>query len=413
MMASFVMGVLLARTLGVTGYGYYGLALSIVTIAGIPSELGISRVIIREIAASAARNDYPVMFGVLRWGSRVSLRISVSIGILIGVAGAVLLQCGSTVIGAALIAGAPIVPLETAARLKGGALQGLHHVVLGQVPANLLRPLLMSVLILVLLGAGLNLYPPTAVVLYSLATAVILAVAHVWLRNRLPAAVPPTIIQEGHRWLASSIPLALTDGMRVIQSELSILLIGVISAPAEVGLFRIASTTAMAAAAPFVIIARVAMPVIARLHAEGDHAKLQKAVTACAWAQLGGVLLLSAPIFIAPELLLRIAFGPEYVGAAAVLQIIALGQVTSAFFGPNGAVLNMMNRERRMTRAMAIALVLNLILVPPFAYSWGNVGAATAFVLSLLCWNILAWHDAKRLLDINTSAILKITFFAR
>jgi O-antigen/teichoic acid export membrane protein len=411
MVASFAMGVLLARTLGVEGYGYYGLALSIITIAGIPSELGISRVITREVAQSSARQDYPLLFGILRWGQRVSLRISTIVAIAIAIAGAVLLQQNSMILGTALIAGAPIIPLETLARLKGGALQGLHHIILGQIPANLLRPILMSLLILLLVGAGFTMLPPAAMALYSIATGAVLIIAHVWLKQRLPATAPATVVREGRRWLGSSIPIALADGMRSLQTELSVLLMGLIAVPAAVGLFRIASASAITAAAPFVIVARVALPVMARLHAERDFARLQKSVTAFAWTQFGGVVILSLPVLVATEPLLRLIFGAQFVPAATALRIIALGQIANAAFGPNANLLNMTHLERRVTRAMAIALGLNVLLVPLLVLSWGVEGAAIAYVSSLLCWNVITWLDARRILRIETS-ILRLPLFS-
>jgi O-antigen/teichoic acid export membrane protein len=325
------------------------------------------------------------------------------IAVAVALAALIIVHSGRSTLGLALLAGAPIIPLETFARLRGAALQGLGHVVLGQIPANLLRPLLLSLLLLVLVAARLQLIPAAATGLYSLATGAVLVVAHVWLKKRLPNAIPPTVVRKGGRWLASSIPMALTDGMRVAQSELSILLIGLITIPAAVGLFRIASVTALMAATPFTIVARVALPVMARLHAESDRSRLQKAVTAFSLAQFGGVLILSLPLLFAAEPLLRLAFGEQFVPAATPLRILALGQLANAAFGMNTGLLVMTHHERRVTRAMFIALALNVILVPLSVSLWGLAGASAAFVASLLCWNVLTWIDARRLLGIDTS----------
>lgn len=403
MVASFVVGVLLARGLGVKGYGYYGLALSVLTIAGIPSELGIPRVVTREIAASLARNDQAAVFGVLRWSHRVCLTISVIIGLCAAAAGVVLFSRGSTILGTTLIAGAPLIPLETMAHLKGGALQGLHHVVLGQMPINLLRPMLMAAILVPLMIAGFALVPWTAMALYSATAGGVVVLSDIWLRKRLPPAVPARLVEEGRRWLASSIPIALADGMRVLQTELSVLLMGLMAAPAEVGLFKIAGATAITAAAPFTIIARVAFPVMARLHADNDTVRLQKTVTALAWTQFVIVVLMAVPLIVFPDLLLRLVFGQQFTGAAMALRIMSAGQIANAIFGPNTALLLMTNKERRVTRAMAIALALNLITIPPLVLTLGVVGAAIAYTISVLCWNVATWIDGKRLLGIDTS----------
>jgi O-antigen/teichoic acid export membrane protein len=405
MVASFGVGVQLARGLGVSGYGYYGIALSVITLCAIPAEMGLPRLVTREVAAAAVRKDMPHLFGVIRWASRVGVRISLVMAVGI-VAGALILgQLRPSILSLALVAGAPIVPFMVLSRVHGGALQGLHHIVRGQIPANFLRPVALSLLLLFALTLGFNLSPAAAIALNAVSAGLAFLVARHWLAQRLPKAVPAELVRGGVRWLASSIPMALTDGMRILQSELTILLLGILTAPAEVGLFRVAAATAFAAATPIAVINHVAFPVIARLHAEQDAHRLQKAVTGLAQAQFIGVLLLCLPLIIAPEPLLTLVFGSDYAPAAKVLRILALAQVVNAAFGPNVALLNMTHNERRVARAMAIGLVLNVAAVLLLGLVWGRMGAALAVFGSLLVWNLLTWIDGKRILGIDSSLV--------
>jgi O-antigen/teichoic acid export membrane protein len=199
------------------------------------------------------------------------------------------------------------------------------------------------------------------------------------------------------------IPLAMTDGMRTVQSEFSILLLGLLAVASDVGLFRIAVVTTSFCAAPLIVINWVAMPMIARLHAAGDGAQLQKIVTYSALAQTAGIILLSLPLLIAPAPLLGLAFGAGFEPAAAPLMIMVLGQIANAAFGPNIALLNMTHHEARVTRAMSIGMLLNLVTVLLFTSTWGITGAAAGYVVSLLCWNLIVTRDARRLLNIGTS----------
>lgn len=405
MLASFAVGVLLARGLGVEGYGYYGIALAVITIAGVPGELGIPKLVTRELAAAAARNDNAGLFGVLKWGQKTCLRLSAVAAILVIAGGLVVYMTGSSTLGAAIMLGAPAIPLLALARLRGGALQGLHHLVLGQIPANLLRPLLLALLLIAAYAAGVRIGAPGAMLLTSVTAAAAFLVAGRWLRTRLPDLAPASVVTHGRRWIASSIPIALTDGMRGLQAELSTLLLGITATAAMAGLFRIAIVTATMAAVAITVVNHVAFPVIARLHAQGDQVRLQKSITGLAWAQLGGVALVAVPLVIVPEQLLTIAFGQSYAPAADALRLLAAAQIANAAFGPNVALLNMTNHERRVTRAMGIGLAVNIVLLPIFAATWGLLGAAAAFVAALLSWNILTWYDARRLLGIETSVL--------
>jgi len=278
-------------------------------------------------------------------------------------------------------------------------------VVRGQIPANLLRPVFLSIGLIAAYALGVRVGVSEAMALNSVAAAVVAIVAYVWLRQRLPTRKATQFIPKGRRWLASAIPMALTDGMRVLQTELSILLVGIIAAPAAVGLFRVANATATVAAAAVPMVVHVALPVTARLYAEGDRVRLQKAVSAFAFAQFTGVLLLSLPLLIVPGTLLGLVFGDEFAPAATALRILAAGQIANAFFGPNAPLLNMTHHERRVTRAMGIALVVNIVGVIGLTLLWGMTGAALAFVAALICWNFLAWIDSRRLLGIETSIL--------
>lgn len=403
MLASFGVGVQLARMLGVTGYGYYGMALAVITIAGIPGEMGLPRLVTREVAAASAHDDMPRLFGVIRWADRMAWRISAAMVVALVIASAVLAVTRPSGLPAAILLGAAMVPFMALARIRGGSLQGLHHIVLGQVPAILLRPLLLSLLLAAayLLGAGLD--AAGAMALYSVTAVTVFLIANLWLRQRLPAARPAELVQGGRGWLASSIPLAMADGMAVLQSEISILLVGIVAAAADVGLFRIATVTASTAATAIPIVNHAAFAVIARLYAQRDLSRLQVAVTRFAQAQFIGVAALSLPLIVAPEFLLDLVFGASYAPAAGAVRILVLGQIVNGAFGPNAAVLNMTHHERRVSRAMAIALAINIPLVIILGALWGMIGAAFAMSAALVAWNVLTWIDARRFVGVDTS----------
>lgn len=405
MVASFGVGVLLARGLGVEGYGIYGIALSILTLIGIPAELGISKLVVREVAGAVARKDHPHLFGVLRWGDRVAATISLVAAAGVVAAALVLSAIGRSTLGLALLVGAPMIPMMALSRIREGALQGLHYVVRGQIPANLLRPVFLFALLAgaALLGSAVS--PSAAIALYTVTAAAVLVVAQIWLRRRLPDTVPPKLVRNGRQWLASSIPMSITDAIRAVQFELAVLLLGVTIAPMVVGLFRISHVTAMMAAVPVQIVVSAGVSSMARLHAEEDHARLQRLLTTLTRLQVAGVVLLALPLLVAPEKLLSFAFGRSYVPAADALRVLSVGQIVNAAFGPNAAFLTMTHLEKRVTRAMFFALVVTSVSVPPLALIGGAEGAAFGLVGSLFCWNVLAWRDAWSIRGIDTSII--------
>jgi O-antigen/teichoic acid export membrane protein len=406
MVATFLVGVQLARGLGVTGYGYYGIAMAVITLATIPGALGIPKLVTREVAAAQARNDPGALFGVIQWADKICGRLSGAIAAAMAIGAFVTWRAASPVLGLTLLLGAPLVALLPLTAIRAGALRGLHHIVLGQISAALIRPIILSIILLGLFATGITLGAPLVMALNSVIALLILLLTNHWLTRRLGARRAPLSI-DGRGWLASSIPMGLADAVFHLQLQLAVLLLGVFASPAEVGLLRVSMAVAAVITVPVTVVNITVLPLFARLHSQGEHSRLQKVLTSTARVQCAGVILLSFPLLAAAGWLLGLVFGSSYVPAADTLRILIVGAIVSAAFGTNGALLNMTGHERRVTRGVSIALVVNVVLVVALAPKWGSVGSAVAILAGQCCWNVLLWVDARRRLQLETSIIRK------
>jgi O-antigen/teichoic acid export membrane protein len=401
-LGSFTVGVQLTRGLGVTNYGYYSIALAAITLAGIPSEFGLPTLITREVAAAFARRETGELFAIIRWAERSCRWIAFGIGAAVVTAALLFRPFYSQTLMECLLIGTPAIPLMALARVRSGAIWGLNRVVRAQIPEALVRPVFFSCMLAFAYLLHVRFSPQFAMGLYCVTIAVVLIFSSVWLRQALPPR-PATAFAGRKRSIASSIPMGLMEGMRVIQGELSIVLAGLVAAPAVVGLLRIANVAAMTAAVPLVIMVQVGMPIMAKLHAIEEHDRLQRTVTALAQAQFAGVVLLSLPLFLFPGPLLSFAFGPSFADASGALRVLLVAQIVNAGFGANIWLLNMTNYERYVLRALAVALLINAVAVPLLASRWGATGGAYSLLISMICWNVISWRDAKALLGIETS----------
>jgi O-antigen/teichoic acid export membrane protein len=410
-LATFFVGVLLARGLGATGYGYYGIAMAVIMLAAMPGSFGIPKLVTREIAAAQTFEDIGALFGVLRWADRTCRRISAAIAIVLAIGALISLQNGRSELGLAILLGAPAVALLPLSEVRSAALRGLHKVVLGQLSNVLIRPLVLSIMIFAIILAGLQLTAPIVMALNSLVAGFTLLLSAYWLRRSLPRHRPSASTLNTSGWLGSSIPIALTDTVQILQLQAAVLLLGILALPAEVGLFRVSISTASMVAVPVSVVNLVVLPMFSRLHTEGDRTTLQRLVTSSACIQFAGVFLLALPLVVATGPLLEIVFGTSYVGAANTIRILAIGVILSSAFGPNAQLLNMTGHERRVTRAVAVALFVNVIVVAFLAAKWGSEGTAIGVFAGQLCWNVLLWLDAKRLLRIETSVRFPMHFW--
>ncbi len=406
MFFGFLVGIQLARGLGVEGYGLYGLAMSIIALLTVPTEFGLPQLLTREVAAAQAVKDWSMLRGILKWSSNTVLVISVVITIAMTFW---LIATGRDLdspLAMTLLAGLIMVPFVALGNLFSAALRGLQHIVKGQLPDTLIRPASYSLLLFILPMVTIPLNPAFAMGLGAVSAAIGLGVAGALMRKNLPSeinGVAPKM--QSAAWWASALPMALTEGMRVLQGHMAILLLGFLATVSMVGTFRVASSVALVIAVPTTLLNVVGAPIIARLHAQGDNARSQHLLSWIALGMTSCTLILTIPFIVAGAPLLSFVFGEEFGDANTPLLVLCGGAVLSGFYGANAALLNMTRHQSRVTRASAVSLVLLALIAPPLILMQGAVGAAIATAFSMLIWNFLMWRDAHRLLALDTSLL--------
>lgn len=400
----FLVGVQLARGLGAEGYGIYGVAMSIIALLTVPTEFGLPQLLTREVAVANVERDWGRMKGILRWSARVSLLLSAVIGA--GLVAWLLLsgQEMSSPLSMTLLAGVLMVPVVAQLSMRSAALRGLQLIVRGQLPDVLLRPLFYSALLFLASLWFVPMTPALAMALGVLSATSALVVALYMLRWSMPGEVASAAaVVDKRGWWSSALPMALTEGMRLLQGHLLILLLGVMVAMSDVGIYRVASSVMLLIAMPISLFNVVGMPVIARLHASEDRQRLARMLGLVSAGMTTGVVMLSLPFLLVGERLLSTVFGPEFGSANGALVILCIGVVINAVFGANAALLNMTGQQSLVTRAALLALILLVICAPPLILAFGITGAAASHLISLAVWNVLMWRDCMTRLSYNTS----------
>lgn len=402
----FGTGVLLARALGPSGYGIYGLVVSITALLTVPTEFGLPSLVTREVAAAEVLEDWSRMRGILGWTNKTVAAISLLL--FAATMGVALLfkdrhqdaEFLSTLAWALLL-----IPLVALGNLRGATLRALRLVVRGQLPEMILRPgMFLLLLCVVQYGFGWALHPAQAMLLNVIAAAFAFLVGAGMLLKAIPAqcrtAKPVT---SPRTWVRSALPLALTEGTRMLQGHVSVLLIGAMLLSADVGLFRVASQIAILLAMPLSLFDVVLSPLISRFHAADDRIRLQRMLSYGAATMFFTELVLFVFLLLFGRSLLTTFFGPAFGNSYLSLIILAFGQLLNAYFGSNAVLLNMSNGERAVARAFLMALVINILLSVGLIHVFGIIGAAIANTAGLLLWNILLWQRALKTLKLDSS----------
>lgn len=403
---TLVVVVLLARVLGAYGYGIYAFVLALVSLAAVPVRMGVPPLVVRETARAQQLQNWDAVRGIWRWANGVVLILSLAI--ISG--GGLVLWLGwveTELVRETLIWGLVLVPFLALVSVRSASLRGLRHVLAGVWPEQVLRPGLLAVFLLaVLLAPGAAITASDAMALTVVATLVSFVVG-VWLlrryRPRELRDVAPRFATRA--WLGAAWPMALTQGFQQINRYADILLLGVLAAVVDVGVYRVAAQGALLVSLGLSALNMVVAPFITRLHAGQEVEKLQKLARRTSQAALAFAIPATLLFVFFGEWMLVTFFGSEFAPAYWPLLLLAFGQLISAWFGAAGMLLNMTGYERDVTRAVAVAAVgnigLNLMLIPPY----GVTGAAVATTASIVFWNIWMWRAVHRRLGIRCSAI--------
>jgi O-antigen/teichoic acid export membrane protein len=235
---------------------------------------------------------------------------------------------------------------------------------------------------------------------YTLA-AVITALVAYWMWRR---ATPQLRNIAGHfesnDLLHSSMPLFWMAFMSLLMHWTATLMLGVWGSNAEVGIFNVASRTAILTSFILTAINSIAAPQFAILYKQGDIEALGFIARSCAKL----MVLIASPILllfiIAPRWVLGL-FGPQFVEGSAVLAILSITQFFNAAAGSVGPMLMMTGNERSVRNSMVAgaltSLVLNVLLIPCL----GIIGAAAANGLSLVLVNVICLWEIHRCLGIS------------
>jgi len=379
--ASLAATVLLARLLGPADFGIYAFAYAAVSLIALPATFGIPQLVVRETARHRTAGDWSAVKALWRWATVRVIGLS-------ALAAAALIGFGvykgawhGASSGVALVLGALLVPLIALGNLRGDALRGLGHVIMGQLPERVFRPTLLATLAAVLYLAGMPpLSGPSAMGLHAIAAGIAF-VAGVWLLHRVrPAALrfEKPGPARGRTWWRASWPLGLSAGMLTIVQHSDVLMLGLLRPDAEAGVYRAAAQTALLVVFGAQAVNAAIAPGIAGSHAQGDTAALRRTTRFAAQAMAVTALPFTAAFIFAGGDVLALVFGAGFATGGAALAVLAAGRAIHATFGPVGTLLNMTGHERAALRASALAaganLMLNAALIPYF----GMLGAGIA-----------------------------------
>jgi O-antigen/teichoic acid export membrane protein len=410
---TFLIGVQLARYLGPAGYGIYGSVMAVVTLLAVPGQFGLPQLLTRELSGFTATGTLSRVKGALVWSTAVVCAVSV----LIAAAAWLGFQWWDgkkdVIFSAAMLWGLAYVPVMALVNLGIAALRGFQYVVSAQSYDALIRPALFAASLFVAAQGSRGLNSPLAMALQTFAGLITLAICVAQIIRCLPGPlVTAPAILHVREWAKSATPMCGTEILRVFDSQYAILLLGILATIDQVGVFRVAQSTAGFIALPSTLITVVIMPYVAELHVRGDGRRLQLIASGAASIMFACTSAVTCCLLFFGKPLLALIFGKAFMPAWLPLVLMGVAYSVNGFFGSAASILNMCGYERAVTGVYALRPMIG-ILSTWLLFGWFGISAvAIGMILTEIVAGLMMWHIASAGLSVDTSLTGTITSVA-
>ncbi len=387
LLLGFATRLIIARYGSEADYGIYSLAIVIMTFATVLVSLGLPDGVARYIAYFRGRRETAKVRAI----TAVSLQLSVVISIIFGLA--LFFSAGyiasnifhTPELGLALKVFAIGLPFLTVTNILVSVFRGFDRME----PQAYVQYVLFNVLFLLLVSILVMLHLPFENIFFAYAIALILTFVAMLMYTikKLPQSITLAGCQSNaairKELLIFSWPLLVTAVLGTIILWLDSLLLGYFKTPEAVGLYNAASPLAKFIADPLALMLLIYTPVATGLYSKNLMTELRRSyVISTKWI-VSVTLPFFLVLFLFPESVLNLLFGPAYMSAAPALRILSIGFIINNLFGPNQSMLLALGESRFMMWTVVAATIasvaLNVVLIPPFSI----VGAAIATAISI------------------------------
>lgn len=384
--------VLLTRLLTPEEMGTYFLVFSLVSVAAIVAQFGLTKTIVRLVAGSLGE-DKP---GRAKQSVILVLRIVafsvITIGSLLifGIGEWIAIKLFDSVIMSEVIGIAAVwVVFFTFQQLLAEIYRGYHDVRLATIFGGLITSLFSMIaffilwfyqgksdieqIILLTIGAGASSVLISSAILWNKLKDILVTKREVYLSEVI-----------GISW-----PLWITGITLFILTQSDLWLLGIFRSQEEVAIYGLASRMIAMVAMPFLIVNAVVPPLISELFVQKRLAELEETLRIVATlAGLPSLLVLLLFIFYG-EFILGFLFGAFYQTGNIVLIILGIGQLANIFAGSCGLTLMLTGHQFIMMMITIVAGLLTIFFAWWLVVDYGSIGVASAAAGGMVLQNIL------------------------
>jgi O-antigen/teichoic acid export membrane protein len=196
--------------------------------------------------------------------------------------------------------------------------------------------------------------------------------------------------QERREMLRMVIHTNVVSYARIAQVQLPTLLVGILSTPTQVGLYKVGTAAGA-------IVGRLAdpaytalLPRISRLWATGRRGELRRLIKRATFISVPLMIVTALIVIVLRDPILRLLGGTGGEGAASVLILTCIAQAVNGALFWNVGVLYASGRSRAVALVAVVVIVLQIALLGSLVPFYGATGAAAALLVGTIISNVIA-----------------------
>ena len=401
---NFGSSMLLARLLEPDELGSYFLALSAVAIGAMVAQLGMARVMVRQVSDAIARNIPAESRRVIR----TVLALAACASGIVGVSFANGIGCyvaNKLLSSPHLLAVVPLVSvwiiLATFQGLIPEAFRGLHDLRLASTFGGMISNMILVTCLMLLWLLNINVNLTTVLVITVTGVMLSLSLSGFLLYRRLttlpwePGWCLRKVVKPG-------IPILGAGFLMLAMRESHTWLLGLLASTTDVAQFGVVLRLILVVSMPLIMINQTIQSSIAHLHSKSDYVQLEMLLRGSSAI----VVLLALPVLLVMliwgNVVLGIMFGDYFIRSHYVLSIVIIGQTVNLWTGSPGVLLVMSGRERVQLMFVLAAAVCSIGVSVTLIPAYGIIGAAVGISAGLIMQNVMMWMYCWRTMGLRT-----------
>ena len=393
----FFSHIVLARSLGVAGFGEYSLAITWLQVLTVAGKLGLDNTSLRYVAEYVTKNENSKLRGFIKASTRASLLASTTVATFVIATAFVLRNSIGEGLANCLIVAALMIPLISLRQIQEASLRGVGRLFESQI-STVVWPVLLSLLATVAWQTSVSgISSLTAIILHLIAILTVSMMVYQFQRKQAFCGDEISASDSCRQhWKNTAMAFLFAEGLIALKSRACVALAGMLLDRESVGLYgameKFADVSVLASQSLGLIIA----PQFASLYAAGRYPEMRRLMRQGQFLGLAFTLPVALGVAFFGEYVF-VLLGPGYRAGWTVLMALLGSACIAAFSGPAAYVLQMTGGERTMLAITAASAATNILLSLFLIPAYGIMGLGIAQMATSLVWTVgvrssLVWH---------------------